>query len=366
VSHRPGEPLRDSGRESHRPLLSANGRYIAFSSESAALADGDSNSALDVFLYDRRQDTVMLVSHRMDDETQPGNRGSELMALSSDGRFVSFYSDASDIASSPDVNAVADAFLFGPSADAQPAANLRLDVSGPRLATVASELGYAITVDNLGPGEAVEVEVDHPTPPGLGQVETLGDCTSLFPCTFASIPPGQSRRITARFRVPPEYAGADPIVSRARVDAENPDPDFADNMVEATTPFNPPSGRLAFYAVPPCRLVDTRAATGARGGPALVGGVVRSMPVANGCGIPGTAKLVVVNLTVTGADQPGHIRVYRAGAPLPLVSTLNYVPGQTRANSAVVALSEQGAVSVFCGQAGGSAHLVIDVAGYYQ
>jgi hypothetical protein len=51
--------------------------------------------------------------------------------------------------------------------------------------------------------------------------------------------------------------------------------------------------------------------------------------------------------------------------PLPVVSTINYRPGQTRANNAIVFLGTDGAFSVRCAQAAGSAHFLLDINGYF-
>lgn len=71
------------------------------------------------------------------------------------------------------------------------------------------------------------------------------------------------------------------------------------------------------------------------------------------------------NLTVVGPGAAGFVALYVAGQPRPATSTLNFRAGQTRANSAVVALSEEGEVAAFSGSAA-SAHLVLDVVGYFR
>jgi hypothetical protein len=48
-----------------------------------------------------------------------------------------------------------------------------------------------------------------------------------------------------------------------------------------------------------------------------------------------------------------------------LVSSLNYVAGQTRANNAVAPLGEGGQISVLC-LPSGTTHVVLDVNGYFQ
>jgi len=120
-----------------------------------------------------------------------------------------------------------------------------------------------------------------------------------------------------------------------------------------------------YYTVPPCRVVDTRMSPdGPLAGPALLAGETREFPLAGNCGIPPSASAVSVNVTVTQATDAGDLRLYPAGDAAPLVSSINWSPGQTRANSAIVKLSGEG-LSVRCDQASGRVHLILDVNGYY-
>ena len=83
---------------------------------------------------------------------------------------------------------------------------------------------------------------------------------------------------------------------------------------------------------------------GAFGGPALAAGAARVFPLHNRCGIPPTARALSVNLTVTQPTASGNFRLYPAGIPLPVASSINYAAGQTRANNAIAPLSgERGA-----------------------
>jgi hypothetical protein len=118
----------------------------------------------------------------------------------------------------------------------------------------------------------------------------------------------------------------------------------------------------SFYTLTPCRLVDTRAAEA----PALAAGAERVFTPGGKCGIPPTAQALSVNVTVTQPTAPGHVRIYPAGSARPLVSTSNYGAGQTRANNAILNLGDGGALRVYCGQATGTVHLVVDVNGYFQ
>ncbi len=121
-----------------------------------------------------------------------------------------------------------------------------------------------------------------------------------------------------------------------------------------------------FFTVIPCRVLDTRTPDGPLGGPALLANAARTFAVAGHCGIPASARAVSVNLTVTGASVNGNLRLYPSGIPMPLVSTINYTAGITRANNAIVPLSALGELVAYCTQATGGVHFVLDVNGYFQ
>ncbi len=121
-----------------------------------------------------------------------------------------------------------------------------------------------------------------------------------------------------------------------------------------------------FFAVAPCRILDTRNPAGALGGPALVANTSRNFAVAGTCGIPASATAVSLNLTATQATAAGNLRLYPAGASLPFASVINYRPGITRANSVQAGLSAAGQIAVRCDQGSGTVHLIVDVTGYFQ
>ncbi len=137
----------------------------------------------------------------------------------------------------------------------------------------------------------------------------------------------------------------------------------------ASVPIAMPPGSAAFYALSPCRVADTRNATGTFGGPALSASSTRLYPITlSACGIPSDAKAVSANLTVTGPAAAGSILVYPASlGSAPLTSTLNFRAGQTRANNAILMLATDGsgAVNVLNGSAG-STDFIIDANGYFR
>jgi hypothetical protein len=98
----------------------------------------------------------------------------------------------------------------------------------------------------------------------------------------------------------------------------------------------------------------------------MLAGEERAYGVAGVCGVPAGASAVSLNVTVTQPAAAGNLQIRPAGVAPPLASTLNYGPGQTRANNAVAALSANGRLVVGCSQGAGSVHVVMDVNGYFQ
>jgi hypothetical protein len=120
-----------------------------------------------------------------------------------------------------------------------------------------------------------------------------------------------------------------------------------------------------FTAIPPCRLVDTRAPAfpAPLGGGFLPPATVRSYTLTGVCGLPVGVTAVSLNATVTAPTGPGFLTLYPQGGTFPPVSTLNFWGGDTIVNSAVVPLSATGGISMALGVSGG--HVILDVNGYY-
>ncbi|MFH9421582.1 TolB family protein [Streptomyces sp. NPDC017529] len=90
------------------PRLSANGRFVAFSSDATNLGPADTNGRQDVYVKDLRTGKVDLVSVGSDG-TQ-GNALSGAPEISADGRYVAFYSSASNLVAG-DTNGEGDVFV---------------------------------------------------------------------------------------------------------------------------------------------------------------------------------------------------------------------------------------------------------------
>ncbi len=93
VSHPPGAV--ESNGNSRHPAISADGRYIAFESDATNFVAGDVNSAPDVFVFDRVLGIVTLES--VDTAGVQGDSDSREPAISADGRFLAFSSWAQNL-----------------------------------------------------------------------------------------------------------------------------------------------------------------------------------------------------------------------------------------------------------------------------
>lgn len=89
--------------------LSSNGRYVVFASESARIVEGDTNGKADIFLRDRATGRTSRISVSSSGGQANGPSPS-LGSVTPDGRYVSFYSTASNLVAG-DTNATGDVFV---------------------------------------------------------------------------------------------------------------------------------------------------------------------------------------------------------------------------------------------------------------
>jgi Tol biopolymer transport system component len=88
--------------------MSANGRYIVFESDAPNLVAGDTNHTSDVFLYDQASGVTTRVS--VSSTGHQANGSSGFSAISADGRYVAFESQASNLVAG-DTNHLSDVFV---------------------------------------------------------------------------------------------------------------------------------------------------------------------------------------------------------------------------------------------------------------
>lgn len=93
---------------SDNPSVSSDGRYTVFVSDAANLVANDTNNARDVFMYDNQTGVVRRLS--VSQQGQEANGASNNPAISADGRYVAFSSDASNLIFG-DTNGFSDIFV---------------------------------------------------------------------------------------------------------------------------------------------------------------------------------------------------------------------------------------------------------------
>jgi uncharacterized repeat protein (TIGR01451 family) len=255
-----------------------------------------------------------------------------------------------------------------------PAANLGITkTDGQTFYMPGQPLTYTIVASNAGPDAVTGASVTDAFPVDLTSVSWTCSASAGSACGSASGTGDIATTVnllvsgTATFTVSTvaSIAAAGSITNTATVapPGGTTDPTPADNSASDTD--TPVAG--SYHTVTPCRLVDTRLAAGAYGGPALDANVSRTFDVDGGaCLVPATATAVFLNVTIVGPSATGNLRIFPTGTPLPTVSALNYTAGQTRGNNGIFKLDAAGQLDVRAVQVSGTAHLVIDIAGYFE
>ena len=121
-----------------------------------------------------------------------------------------------------------------------------------------------------------------------------------------------------------------------------------------------------FHPLTPCRLLDTRNAAGPFGGPGARGR--RDALVHRGAGgvrRPGRRD-------GRGDQRDGHrsatagaLTLFPGSGAAPVTTTISFSAGKTRANNALMALTD-GVLSIAGRQESGSVHVIVDVSGYFR
>ena len=132
----------------------------------------------------------------------------------------------------------------------------------------------------------------------------------------------------------------------------------------------------AYYALNPCRIVDTRLAFGAYTGPIIGQGAAMNfhakdaLEIQNqggkpgGCNVPPTATALVINITSVNQSGNGHLRAFPFGAPTPLASILNFTDTAI-ANSTILPVCTGTCGADFSIYTSNSTQVVVDVMGYF-
>lgn len=218
---------------SQSPSVSADGRFVAFQSESTNFASEQSGffTDEDIFVRDRQAGTTVRVSESSAGEE--GDARSLAPAISADGLVVTFSSDASNLVPD-DTNSVTDIFVH----DERSAADLAVaKTDSPDPVGKGGTLTYSIVVTNQGPGSAAAVQLTDQLPTSVRFVSvtsSAGSCAAsglTINCALGNLANGAS--VTVTIIVTPRKAGS--ITNTAQVSSLSPDPNQANNTDTETT-----------------------------------------------------------------------------------------------------------------------------------
>jgi uncharacterized repeat protein (TIGR01451 family) len=217
------------------PVVSADGRFVAFTSRASNLVGDDTNARDDVFVGDRQAGTTARVS--VGSNGQQGDLDSITGAIDADGQVVAFFSDSSTFVPETQSFFAFDIFVR----DARPTADLGLTLAdAPDPATTKANLTYTATIANRGPATATGVTLAADLPADSTFVSASGaTCTrqgqgtsgGTLTCQAGAITAGASATVT--IVVTPTKPGT--LTLAAKVFADQPDPNRTDNSATETT-----------------------------------------------------------------------------------------------------------------------------------
>jgi hypothetical protein len=206
----------------------------------------------------------------------------------------------------------------------------------------------------LAPTSAGTVTVDYATAPDSATMGTDFDAASG---TLTFTPGAATRPISVTVRADSAAEGVETFFVNLTNASGAP---LARSQATGSL-YDPGS----YYTLTPCRVLDTRNAPGQYGGPALTANATRNVALAGQCGIPATARAVSASVTVIGSTATGNLRLFPAGATVPVAAAVNYSAGQTRSNNGFVGVSAAG-LGLRAVQASGTVHVIVDVTGYFE
>ena len=361
ISHSSAAANTAANELSEPIAVSGQGRWVVFWSEASDLVAGgvDTNGARDTFFWDRDTGIVTLVSHAQSSTTTAAAGSSTPFGISLDGRYVTFESDAADLlAPGADNNGARDVFQWDRVSGAITLASHAVGSTAPGNAE-----SFAPAASDDG---SVVAFASDATNLIAGQVDRPG-----IPDVFVwSRSTGEVRLVSRVWNAPaqavadfsmPTDVSADGEYVLFHSGASNLMPGDFGPMEQAFL-WSAASGR--YNTVSPCRVIDTRSPTQ---GPALAPGVGRIARVAGVCGIPFSAKAVTVNVTATNGASAGAVEAWAGYQDAPGTAIVAYAAGQTRANNAVLALALDGSGTVTLrAAAAATVDVILDVSGYFE
>lgn len=145
----------ESDGVSEQPVISEDGRYVAFISAASNLVAGDTNARRDVFVWDRTANALSLVSRSTNDTLSNGD--SSEVSISSNGRRIAFTSTASNLTDNAAADADGDEDVFVRDLDSNTTIHVSVNQGG----------GYS-TTPQTGPNAGFNARAFNPIMSGNG------------------------------------------------------------------------------------------------------------------------------------------------------------------------------------------------------
>lgn len=186
-------------------------------------------------------------------------------------------------------------------------------------------------------------------------VASGGVPTYVYTVPVGTLPPGLTLSVAGVLSGTPTAVGTYDFSVRA-TDANGCSGYRAVHMV--VTAGSPPASGADLFILTPCRVIDSRNSS------PLANLGTLDMQFTGVCGIPSSATAVVANITAVNPITSGFLALYPTGSAWPGTSTMNYRFGKTRANNAILPLSNLGKATIL--NNGSTQHFIIDVTGYFE
>ncbi len=175
----------ESNGPSYSPFISADGRYVVFYSSASNLVSGDTNGYYDVFLRDIAANTTTRVSVASDGAE--GNWASFGQSISADGRYVAFASNSSNLVDG-DTNGYSDIFVRDTILNTTTRVSVGLDgvqtdagSGGTSISGDGRYVAFVSNASNLVSGDTNGTDDTRPTPLMLQhQFLTMGQPLQLM------------------------------------------------------------------------------------------------------------------------------------------------------------------------------------------
>ncbi len=176
--------------------ISADGRFVVFTSAANNLVANDTSVFNDVYVHDRTTGVTTRVS--VDSSGVEGNAWSVIPSISGDGRYVAFYGDASNLVPN-DSNQTFDAFIH----DCSTGSTIRISVDSngneansyshsPAISTDGAFVAFCSVATNLVAGDSNGVQDSFLRDLVLGTTTIVSRGFDGSPADGASYPPGIS------------------------------------------------------------------------------------------------------------------------------------------------------------------------------